>query len=85
MRIKSTNHLRDYAPGTPDTAAGTFIRLLLALILIAGLVIVAFIVYKGSQPMQQGGANGMTYWQFVRERIGVIRELPPKRMIRKVE
>ena len=28
--------------------------------------------------MQQEGANGMTYWQFMRERIGVIRELLAK-------
>jgi hypothetical protein len=54
------------------------IRLLLALILIAGLVFVAFAGYKGSQPMQPDGANGMTYWQFMRERIGAIRELPAK-------
>jgi len=48
---------------------GLLIRAILALILIAGLVFVAFAVYKGSQPMQQDAANGMTYWQFVRERI----------------
>ena len=35
--------------------------------------------------MQQDGANGMTYSQFVRERIGAIRELPAKRITRKVE
>ncbi len=28
--------------------------------------------------MQLAGANGMTYWQFMRERIGAIRELPAK-------
>jgi len=28
--------------------------------------------------MEQVGANGMTYWQFMRERIGAIRELPAK-------
>jgi hypothetical protein len=42
------------------------------------LVLVAFVVYRGSQPMQQDGAIGMTYWQFMRERIGAIRELPAK-------
>ncbi|MCU0486611.1 MAG: hypothetical protein MUC85_10955 [Anaerolineales bacterium] len=39
---------------------------------------VAFVVYKGAQPMQQAGADGMTYWQFMGERIGAIRELPAK-------
>jgi len=54
------------------------IRLLLVLALIAGLVLVAFVAYRGSQPMQLANADGMTYWQFVRERIGAIRELPAK-------
>ena len=57
---------------------GLFIRAILALILIAGLVFVAFVAYKGSQSMQVASADGMTYWQFVRERIGAIRELPAK-------
>jgi hypothetical protein len=30
------------------------------------------------QTIQQEGANGMTYWHFMRERIGAIRELPAK-------
>jgi len=60
------------------SALGLLIRAILALILIAGLVFVAFAGYKGSQPMQQAEANGMTYWQFMRERIGAIRELPAK-------
>ncbi len=60
------------------SALGIFIRLLLALVLIAGLALVAFVAYRGSQPMQPAGAGGMTYWQFVRERVGVIRELPAK-------
>jgi len=60
------------------SALGLFFRVILALVLIAGLVFVAFVGYKGSQPMQQDGADGMTYWQFVRERIGAIRELPTK-------
>ena len=54
------------------------IRVILALILIAGLIFVGFVAYKGSQPMQQAGANGMSYWQFMSERIGAIRELPAK-------
>lgn len=57
---------------------GVFIRLLLALVLIAGLVIIAFVAYRGSQPMQLAGADGMTYWQFVRERLDAIRQLPAK-------
>jgi hypothetical protein len=60
------------------SALGMFIRLLLALVLIAGLVFVAFVVYKSSQPMQLANADGMTYWQFMRERISAIRELPAK-------
>lgn len=59
-------------------ALGVFLRLLLALVLIAGLVLAAFGVYRGSQPMQLASANGMTYWQFSRERISAIRELPAK-------
>jgi hypothetical protein len=60
------------------SALGLLIRAILVIILIAGLVFVAFAGYKGSQPMPQAEANGMTYWQFVRERIGAIRELPAK-------
>ena len=60
------------------SALGMLVRVILALVLIAGLVLVAFVSYKGSQPMLQDGADGMTYWQFVRERIGAIRELPAK-------
>ncbi len=54
------------------------LRVLLAFVLIAGLILVAFVAYKGSQPMQQDGAIGMSYWQFMRERIGAIRELSAK-------
>jgi hypothetical protein len=60
------------------SALGMIIRLLLAFILIAGLVFVAFVAYQGSQSMPQSGAYNMTYWQFLRERIGAIRELPAK-------
>ncbi len=60
------------------SALGMLIRLFLALALIAGLVLVVFVAYKGSQPMRIEGANGMTYWQFVSERVGVIRGLPAK-------
>ena len=60
------------------TGISLLLRLVLAVILIAGLVAAAFVVYKGSQPMQVKGADGLTYWQFLRERIGVIRELPTK-------
>ena len=60
------------------SALGMIIRLLLAFVLIAGLILVAFVAYTGSQPMQQNGADGISYWQFMRERIGAIRELPAK-------
>ena len=59
-------------------ALGFVLRIFLAIILLAGLVLVAFAGYKGSQPMPQDGANGMTYWQFMRERIEAIRALPAK-------
>jgi hypothetical protein len=58
------------------SALGLLIRTILALVLIAGLVFVAFVGYRGSQPMQQDGANQMTYWHFMSEHIGAIRELP---------
>ncbi|MEN4011363.1 MAG: hypothetical protein ROW48_04975 [Bellilinea sp.] len=60
------------------SALRLLIRTILALILIAGLVFVAFAGYKGSQPMQQEGAHGMTYWQFMCERIEAVRELPAR-------
>jgi hypothetical protein len=60
------------------SALGLLIRAILVVILIAVLVFVAFAGYKGSQPMPQAEANGMTYWQFMRERIGAIRGLPTK-------
>jgi hypothetical protein len=53
------------------SALGLLVRALLALILIAGLVFVVFAGYKGVQPMQRAEANGMTYWQFMRERMTV--------------
>lgn len=60
------------------SALGILIRVILTIILIAGLILAAFVAYKGSQPMQQVSANGMNYWQFMRDRIGAIRELPAK-------
>lgn len=60
------------------SALGLLIRAILVVILIGVLVFVAFAGYKGSQPMQREGANDMTYWQFMRERIIAIRELPAK-------
>ena len=60
------------------SALGMFIRVILALVLIAGLIFVAFVGYKGSQPMQQNSADGVTYWQFMRERIEAISGLPAK-------
>jgi len=57
---------------------GLLIRAILILILIAGLILVAFIGFKGSRLMQLESANGMTYWQFMSERISTIRELPAK-------
>ena len=60
------------------SALGMLIRIILVIILIAGLVLLAFVAYKGSQPMQQVDAKGMTYWQFMANRIGVIREMPAR-------
>jgi len=41
------------------SALGVLIRVILALVLITGLVLVAFVAYRGSQPMQQAEADGM--------------------------
>lgn len=60
------------------TILATIFRAILALVLIADLILVAFVGYKGSQPMQQVGANGMTYLQFMRDRIGAIHAQPAK-------
>jgi hypothetical protein len=57
---------------------GMLLRTILALVLIAGLVLVAFVGYKGSQPMQLASAGSITYWRFMHDRIGAIRELPAK-------
>jgi hypothetical protein len=42
------------------SALGLLIRAILAGILIAGLVFVAYVAYQGSQPMQLAGADEMT-------------------------
>lgn len=39
---------------------------------------IRFAGYIDSQSAQQAEVNGMTYWQFMRERIGAIREHPGK-------
>lgn len=57
---------------------GMLLRTVLAVALIAGLVLVAFVAYKGSQPMSTQGANGMTYWQFMGDRLQAIHTLPAK-------
>ena len=60
------------------SAVGMLLCVILTLVLIAGLVLVAFVAYKGSQLMPQDRTNGMTCWQFMRGRISAIRELPAK-------
>jgi hypothetical protein len=70
---------------TSFTLLGFALRVVLALILICLFTFSGFVVYMGSQPMQQDGADGMTYWQFMRERIRVIRVLPANCLTRKVE
>ncbi len=60
------------------SALGILLRVILAIILIAGLILAAFVAYKGSQPMEKVGAKGMTYWQFMHDRIVTIRELTVK-------
>ncbi|MDD5369141.1 MAG: hypothetical protein PHQ40_08650 [Anaerolineaceae bacterium] len=57
---------------------GLFLRLALVLVLLIGLGLVAFVAVQGNQPMPQGEAHGMTYWQFLRERIDVIQAQPPR-------
>lgn len=61
-----------------SSTLGMLFRVILTLVIIAGFILVAFVAYKGSQPMQLADADGMTYWQFVRKRIAVISELPAK-------
>jgi hypothetical protein len=51
-------------------------RWLFIIVVATALLLVGFIAYKGTQPMGIIDASGMTYWQFIGERIGVIRELP---------
>ena len=57
------------------SALSIVIRIFAILIVIAGLVFAGFVAYRGSQPMQIKAANGMTYWQFVSDRIKAIHEL----------
>lgn len=57
---------------------GLLIRVILAIVLIAGLILIGFVTYKGSHPMPQAGASGTTYWQFMSERIAAIRALTSK-------
>jgi hypothetical protein len=53
-------------------------RIVSIFIIVGILLSVVFVAYKGSQPMAIKDANGMTYWQFMSDRIKVIRELPAK-------
>ncbi len=53
-------------------------RLIGLAILIAGLLLFGFILYKGSRPMHISEAHGMSYWQFMTNRIDAIRRLPAK-------
>jgi hypothetical protein len=46
------------------------------------LVLVAvggFIYFKGNQPMQVPQASGLTYWQFMSDRLEAAQEVEPKR------
>jgi hypothetical protein len=47
------------------SALGMLIRLLLELALIAELGFVIMVRCRGSQPIQQDGANDLSYWQFL--------------------
>ena len=45
------------------------LRIFFTLIIIVVLVSIGFVVYKGSQPMSIQGAHGLTYWQFMNNRL----------------
>jgi hypothetical protein len=57
---------------------GLLLRLVLILIAIAILLVSAYAAYMGSQPMQIPDSQGMTYWQFMDERIQTIRTQPAR-------
>jgi hypothetical protein len=54
------------------------VRTILALIVISLVISVVFVAIRVSQPMQLKQANGMTYWQFLNDRLGVIMQKPAK-------
>jgi len=58
------------------TGIGLLLRLVLILIAIAILLLTAYAAYRGTQPMQIPDAQGMTYWQFLGDRIQTIRTQP---------
>jgi len=60
------------------SALGAIIRVFAILAVIICLGFVGFVAYKGSQPMHQKEANGMTYWQIMREQVEVNGGLPAK-------
>jgi hypothetical protein len=58
------------------SSIGLLLRLVLILIAIAILLALAYAAYRGAQPMQIPDAQGMTYWQFLEDRIQVISTQP---------
>jgi hypothetical protein len=60
------------------SAIGFGLRVFAILVIIAGLTFSGYVAYEGSQPMTIKGANGITYWQFVTNRIQLIRAMPAK-------
>jgi hypothetical protein len=63
--------------------AGTFrfvFRAILLTLALMILVVVGFIYFKGNQAMKVSQVpNGMTYWQFVADRLHAAQEVEPKR------
>ncbi len=53
-------------------------RAFLSAVLIFVLVLGSFIAYRGSQPMGIKEAHGLTYWQFVSNRVNAIEAMPSK-------
>lgn len=53
-------------------------RILLLVFLGTLLVVICFTTYKASQPMGIEDTGRITYWQFVVDRIGTIRQQPAK-------
>ncbi len=55
-----------------------FIRFFVAVVIVIALTFGGFIAYRGSRAMDIKDAHGITYWNFVKDRVEQIREKPLK-------